>query len=160
GVVAACRTAPIGPLWGWLVIGSVAGLALGLASAPRVQISNETVSTAADMIARSRWFSLYFSGMSSVAYFVILYPLIGFGGTAISALIGTAMGLGNNAWGRWVLVTRLYLLGRVTPDILGFLDAAHQRGVLGQSGPVYQFRHEELRRTLKPTRRPTQFAPQ
>jgi len=33
-------------------------------------------------------------------------------------------------------------------QLLRFLDDAHQRGVLRRTGPVYQFRHAILQRTL------------
>ncbi|PRY41538.1 NACHT domain-containing protein [Umezawaea tangerina] len=49
-------------------------------------------------------------------------------------------------WGPWLLA-RLWLplTGRLPSTVLAFLDDAHQRGVLRQSGGVYQFRHARLR---------------
>jgi hypothetical protein len=54
-----------------------------------------------------------------------------------------------SAWGRFVLV-RAYLVyfRRMPPRLMDFLADAHRRGVLRQAGPVYQFRHIEIRDAL------------
>ncbi|WP_404870807.1 NACHT domain-containing protein [Kitasatospora griseola] len=54
-----------------------------------------------------------------------------------------------SAWGRFA-VARLWLAlsGRLPLRLLDFLEDAHRRGVLRQSGGVYQFRHVELRDRL------------
>ncbi|WP_394619283.1 NACHT domain-containing protein [Lentzea sp. JNUCC 0626] len=55
-----------------------------------------------------------------------------------------------SAWGHWLVVARVWLplTGRVPWRLLGFLDDAYGRGVLRQSGPVWEFRHERLQRHL------------
>jgi hypothetical protein len=52
-----------------------------------------------------------------------------------------------SAWGGWLLYARLWLplSGRLPWRPRLFLDDAHDRGVLRQSGAVYQFRHVRLR---------------
>ncbi|RLK54345.1 helix-turn-helix domain-containing protein [Actinokineospora cianjurensis] len=54
------------------------------------------------------------------------------------------------AWGQWIVFTRvcLPLLGRLPWSVTDFLTDAHTRGVLRQSGAVYQFRHARLRSHL------------
>jgi len=59
---------------------------------------------------------------------------------------GIAVGLGGSAWARWLVLGRLLLpmLGRLPWDIGTFLEDAHDRGVMRQNGPLYQFRHIRL----------------
>ncbi|MFE7128527.1 NACHT domain-containing protein [Streptomyces sp. NPDC057617] len=54
-----------------------------------------------------------------------------------------------SAWGRFT-VARLWfaLCGQLPLRLLDFLEDAHRRGVLRQSGGIYQFRHIELRNRL------------
>jgi hypothetical protein len=55
----------------------------------------------------------------------------------------------TRAWGAFAL-TRLYLAlrGQLPLRLMRFLDDAHQRGILRQSGTVYQFRHRALQEWL------------
>lgn len=71
-------------------------------------------------------------------------------GLAAGVIIGLGFGLYHAAFGSFV-ITRLWLAGtRKLPwQLMSFLDDAHQeRGILRQSGTVYQFRHIELQRWL------------
>ncbi|MFE3247694.1 helix-turn-helix domain-containing protein [Streptomyces sp. NPDC059209] len=73
-------------------------------------------------------------------------------------LVGAVGGLGGatsyvlafTAWGQWVTVARIWLpLTRRLPwDTVAFLEDAYRRGVLRQTGAVYQFRHIRLQRHL------------
>lgn len=75
---------------------------------------------------------------------------IGIGtGLAIGAGFGLAVSGFGSAWPRW-LVARgwMTLSGRLPPQLIAFLEDAHQRGVLTQTGAVYQFRHIELQHRL------------
>lgn len=58
--------------------------------------------------------------------------------------------LAFTAWGQWILLTRLWLplTGRLPWATMAFLADAYQRGVLRQSGAVYQFRHARLQEHL------------
>ena len=62
------------------------------------------------------------------------------------ALCIGVMTMGSRAWGA-LMLTRPYLVlrGQSPLRLMRFLDDAHQRGVLRQSGTVYQFRHESLK---------------
>ncbi|MCU7827050.1 hypothetical protein [Kitasatospora sp. DSM 101779] len=85
--------------------------------------------------------------------------------------IGAVGGLGGalsyvlafTAWGQWVVLTRvlLPLTGKLPWDPAAFLDDAYRRGVLRQTGAVYQFRHVRLQHHLGRTyrRRHDRFAP-
>lgn len=54
-----------------------------------------------------------------------------------------------SAWGRLV-ATRIWLgtTGRLPWRLMTFLSDAHHRGVLRQSGALYQFRHLQLQQRL------------
>ncbi|MFD0344298.1 helix-turn-helix domain-containing protein [Streptomyces sp. NPDC127117] len=72
--------------------------------------------------------------------------------------IGTVGGLGGacsyalsfTAWGRWLVLSRVWLplTGKLPWDTVAFLDDAYRRGVLRQTGAVYQFRHIRLQHHL------------
>jgi hypothetical protein len=72
---------------------------------------------------------------------------------ALGVWYGVALGLGtgmagliSRAWGSFCLARSwLALRGRLPWRLMRFLDDAHRRGVLRQSGAVYQFRHATLR---------------
>ncbi len=66
-------------------------------------------------------------------------------GVALGIAAGTA-GLISRAWGSFCLA-RIWLAlhGHLPWRLMRFLDDAHRRGVLRQSGAVYQFRHATLR---------------
>ncbi|MET9119753.1 NACHT domain-containing protein [Streptomyces sp. NPDC004528] len=57
--------------------------------------------------------------------------------------------LALSAWGRF-MITRgwLAVTGRTPWRLMRFLDEAHRRGVLRQSGAYYEFRHQRLQRRL------------
>ncbi|MCZ4603056.1 hypothetical protein O3S80_04550 [Streptomyces sp. Lzd4kr] len=69
-------------------------------------------------------------------------------GTQLWVPVGTAA-LALSAWGR-LAVTRVWLAasGRMPWRLMAFLDEAHRRGVLRQSGAYYEFRHLRLQRQL------------
>ncbi len=54
------------------------------------------------------------------------------------------------AWGQWVILCRVWLplTGRLPWNTVAFLEYAYHRGVLRQSGAVYQFRHFRLQEHL------------
>ncbi|GII60972.1 SARP family transcriptional regulator [Sphaerisporangium krabiense] len=69
-------------------------------------------------------------------------------GLLVGHLFGLAVGLAvasSRAWGAFAL-TRVWLAvtGRAPLRLIRFLDDAHRRGVLRQTGGVYQFRHARL----------------
>ncbi|GAA3341084.1 hypothetical protein GCM10020358_31090 [Amorphoplanes nipponensis] len=68
----------------------------------------------------------------------------GFAGIAAAAFLAVCH---LRAWGRWVILVRgrLALTGRLPWAPAAFLEEAHRRGVLRQSGAYYRFRHLRLR---------------
>lgn len=80
-------------------------------------------------------------------------------GIGSGLVAGIVVGLGvctMTAWGRWVLLARIWLplTGRAPGALFDFLQDAYERGVLRQSGAVYQFRHERIRARLAEGQRP------
>jgi NACHT domain len=71
------------------------------------------------------------------------------GGLLAGLAGGLARGLVATAWG-WYLFSHCWLAvqGKLPWRFMAFLDDAHQRGVLRQSGEVYQFRHARLQQRL------------
>ncbi|MGW2180876.1 helix-turn-helix domain-containing protein [Streptomyces sp. NPDC001732] len=70
---------------------------------------------------------------------------------AIGGLGGTcSYALSFTAWGRWLVLSRVWLplTGKLPWDTVAFLDDAYRRGVLRQTGAVYQFRHVRLQHHL------------
>ncbi|MDG6103039.1 trypsin-like peptidase domain-containing protein [Dactylosporangium aurantiacum] len=84
--------------------------------------------------------------------FAILRPfaVLGLMLAAFATPVRLVVAVLDTAYGRCCLVTRPYfaLTGRLPWHTVDFLDDALCRGVLRQSGAVYLFRHERLRRAL------------
>jgi hypothetical protein len=99
-------------------------------------------------------------------------PLVGVGvgliaafarGPATGISVGCAMafafiatdrmvGMASTSWGSFTLARTWLALRRQLPwHFMGFLDDAHDRGVLRQSGAVHQFRHARLQQRLAET---------
>lgn len=61
------------------------------------------------------------------------------------------IGLGTTrCWGRWMVLSRVWLplTGKAPWSMIAFLEDAHHRGVLRQTGAVYQFRHARVQAQL------------
>jgi hypothetical protein len=71
------------------------------------------------------------------------------GGTAICLLIAVLLGGSSGAWLSYLDARlRLAVRGRLPWRTIAFLNDAHRRGVLRQTGAVYQFRHIRLQEQL------------
>jgi hypothetical protein len=141
--------------------GLVVGLAIGLASAIQGRVRSVPSNLAAavsprTLLARDRQTALLF-GLAVVA----LVGLAGWATTATRTETGLAVGLPvvllcglylaitRTVWPSYMLARAWLALHRQLPwSLMNFLDDAHQRGVLRQVGPVYQFRHIELQHRL------------
>jgi hypothetical protein len=146
----------------WLVAGPLLGLAVGIVLALVAWLETdakpeESVS-ATDLLRMNRTIVL----VQAAAVGLVLG--LGFG-TVVTYFNGFALGLPSGigaglaiaigvstltAWGRWVVLVRLWLplSGRLPWRVNAFLDDARARGVLRQAGAVYQFRHARLRDRL------------
>ncbi|MCW2144628.1 hypothetical protein [Actinoplanes cyaneus] len=74
-------------------------------------------------------------------------PTLGWwAGIAYAMPVSALLVLRNSAWMRWLLFVRCWLplRGRLPWRVATFLEDAHQRDVLRQSGAVYLFRHALL----------------
>jgi hypothetical protein len=77
--------------------------------------------------------------------------VIGFGWTLVfvAALVGLVIGVAGSAWARFLAARTWLAVGGELPwRLMRFLRDARVRGVLRQSGAVYEFRHALLRERL------------
>ncbi|WP_407991673.1 helix-turn-helix domain-containing protein [Kitasatospora sp. CMC57] len=167
-----------------LVFGSAAGLVFGLMAALEAPVDVTEAATPVGLLSSNRT-----TVSRQFLFLVPTFTLaIAFGGHVIvqllqgtlgpltwgledSLLIGAVGGLGGTAsyvlaftaWGQWLLLSRLWLplTGRLPWHPAAFLDDAYRRGVLRQTGAVYQFRHVRLQHHLGSAfrRRHPDFAP-
>ncbi|MFC5821943.1 NACHT domain-containing protein [Nonomuraea harbinensis] len=115
-----------------------------------------------DLLSMDRGVTLFRVGMVGFAVLLMNFVLVGnqYGdfpsaaflrqGLLYGLLYGSFAALTRlvlSAWGGWLLFARLWLplCGRLPWRPKLFLDDAYARGVLRQSGAVYQFRHVRLR---------------
>ncbi|AXB41348.1 helix-turn-helix domain-containing protein [Amycolatopsis albispora] len=162
-----------------LAFGPACGALLALVVVLEAPANLDTATSPADLLAGNRVTALRLAGLLGLALalaigfggFVITSVLDGLSGPALSitwtpragVLLGLTGGLsagfayliGFTAWGQWLLFARfrLPLLGRLPWAVGTFLDDAYRRGVLRQSGAVFQFRHARLQEHLAKTHR-------
>ncbi|MFF1511209.1 helix-turn-helix domain-containing protein [Streptomyces sp. NPDC058326] len=167
-----------------LTFGSAAGLVFGLVAALEAPVDVTAAATPVSMLASNRTtvgrqFLVLATGLTAViafgGYLLVLLLQGSLGrlnwGMPDSLFIGTIGGLGGGAsyvlaftaWGQWFVFARLWLplTGRLPWDLVAFLEDAYLRGVLRQTGAVYQFRHVRLQHHLGSAfrRQDTAFAP-
>jgi serine/threonine protein kinase len=137
-----------------LVLGIGLGVAIGLVAA--VGAGLETVSEKekaarpSALLTKNR-INVLIQLLTAGLVIGIGYGAVGGLAPGIAAGLIVALGLGTlTAWGRWVLLARLWLplRGRVPWALVAFLEDAYHRGVLRQAGAVYQFRHARVQTWL------------
>jgi len=71
-------------------------------------------------------------------------------GVISGPVIAYAAVAATTAWGHWLILARVWLplTGNLPWAVHIFLADAHNRGVLRQTGAVYQFRHVRLQHHL------------
>ena len=70
-------------------------------------------------------------------------------GTVIGIGVGLIMAFRGTAWGMFLIARPARAIFTGTPlHLISFLEEAHRLGVLRKMGPVYQFRHAEIQRSL------------
>lgn len=154
-----------------LIFGSAAGLVFGLTAALEAPLDASSAATPASLLSSNRA-----TVHRQVLVIVPLLTLaIALGGRLVvdllrgllgpmnwnlsdGLLIGAVGGLGGafsyalcfTAWGQWLILSRvvLPLTGKLPWSAGAFLDDAYRRGVLRQTGAVYQFRHVRLQHHL------------
>ncbi|MGE7435945.1 helix-turn-helix transcriptional regulator [Kitasatospora sp. NPDC001175] len=162
-----------------LIFGSAAGLVFGLTAALEAPVDVASAATPVGLLSANRTTV----GQQVLVLAPLLTLAISLGGRLVvdllqgplgplnwglsdGLLIGAVGGLGGSvsyalaftAWGQWVLLSRgwLPLTGKLPWDTVAFLDDAYHRGVLRQTGAVYQFRHVRLQHHLGHTFRQQQ----
>lgn len=146
-----------------LGFGLATGLVLGLMAWLEVADAIDSAVSPAALLDSNRrnvlvhllmWAIVFGTGATAVNVF-IMGPLLGVGAGLVFGLEaafagGLGYGLSLTAWGQWVALARIWLplTGRLPWRLITFLDDACERGVLRQSGAVYQFRHAQLQEHL------------
>ncbi|MFD5098626.1 XRE family transcriptional regulator [Streptomyces albidochromogenes] len=154
-----------------LIFGSAAGLVFGLMAVLEAPVDVTAAATPVSLLASNRTTMV----RQFLVLAPTLTLAIAFGGYVIvqllqgslgrlnwglqdSLFIGAVGGLGGaasyvlafTAWGQWFVFSRVWLplTGKLPWDAAAFLDDAYRRGVLRQTGAVYQFRHVRLQHHL------------
>jgi hypothetical protein len=124
GAISACLHAVGGALLGGFLYGRIWAIPFAIAG------------------GGSGWFT------STIEFAALARPTALAYSTAFGLMLGGVIVL-SRAWGAFT-ITRLYrtLRGQLPLRLMRFLDDAHQRGILRQSGTVYQFRHRVLQEWL------------
>ncbi|WP_411144902.1 hypothetical protein [Streptomyces sp. x-80] len=139
-----------------LMYGLAAGLTFALTAVFEAPIDIDTAVSPPDLLRTNRVMVLFhllvfvlFTGIGGgilcwtqlirIVDWISIGAVGGLGG-------GLAYALSLTAWGQWVTLSRIWLplTGRLPWAVHAFLKDAHRRGVLRQSGAVYQFRHARL----------------
>ncbi|MFB7937971.1 helix-turn-helix domain-containing protein [Streptomyces sp. NPDC056049] len=154
-----------------LTFGSAAGLVFGLIAALEAPVDVTAAATPVRVLASNRttvgrqFLVLATALTAAIAGGGYLLVLLFHGSLGPlnwdmpdSLFIGMIGGLGGGAsyvlaftaWGQWFVFARLWLplSGRLPWDLAAFLEDAYRRGVLRQTGAVYQFRHVRLQHHL------------
>ncbi|MGW4370492.1 hypothetical protein ACWEKT_33100 [Nocardia takedensis] len=144
-VVAIVLDRPVG-WWGWwLLAGLVYGVLLVFVYGPRTPIDSYEPAMPARMVDNSRSDFLYYGITNAVTYAVTTVFVTGLswagvlGALVYGLVVGIAVGVTNNAWGRWALLMRLDWQQKLPSPLLPFLEEAHRRRLLRQPGAVYRF---------------------
>lgn len=147
-----------GVLFG-LVIGLVFGLAWGVMAKLEAPIDIRSAVSPTSLLKTNRTTAVFQSVVLGLVFALVYGIMAGVihnpwyglvNGLTYGLWIGTVGGLGIalslTAWGQWVVFSRIWLplTGRLPWAMIAFLDDACRRGVLRQSGAVYQFRHARL----------------
>ncbi|WP_326768007.1 helix-turn-helix domain-containing protein [Streptomyces sp. NBC_01591] len=154
-----------------LIFGAGAGLVFGIMAVLEAPLDVASAATPAGLLASNRATVVrqvlvlvpMLTLVIAVGGHLITDLLDGILGTLIwnaadGLVIGAIGGLGGTcsyalsftAWGRWLVLSRVWLplTGKLPWDTVAFLDDAYRRGVLRQTGAVYQFRHIRLQHHL------------
>jgi hypothetical protein len=147
----------IGPLCG-VLFGTLAGVFTAIASGLEDNIDLTRSTDPAQSLAADRARALARCAVLGLLLALFLIPALGWwAGIAWATPVSALLVLRNSAWMRWLLFVRCWLplQGRLPWRVTAFLEDAHQRGVLRQSGAVYLFRHALLHEHLAATARET-----
>ncbi|KOX07963.1 NACHT domain-containing protein [Micromonospora profundi] len=153
GAIGALSHAPTGqnlPLW--LLAGLIVGVAFtpgaGLLAEPEVEVAV----TPTALLRSNRRYAVLQTIMVTITFGLAIGIFTGIvNGFVFGCAIGAAFGVGAHAWGRWLIIGRVWLplTGRLPfRKVWRFLEDAQERGLLRQRGAFYEFRHALLRDTV------------
>ncbi|WP_431677188.1 helix-turn-helix domain-containing protein [Kitasatospora sp. KL5] len=154
-----------------LIFGSAAGLVFGLVAVLEAPLDVASAATPTGLLSSNRATAARQLAVLAPLLVVTIalggYLIVGLlrgflgpmsWGLTDGLLIGAVGGIGGalsyvlsfTAWGQWVVLSRVWLplTGKLPWDTAAFLDDAYRRGVLRQTGAVYQFRHVRLQHHL------------
>jgi hypothetical protein len=147
GLVGWAGQVPTGQQGQWIALGLAVGLAYGLTNGLTAPIKIETVVSPSSVLADDRTFTIFYSSMVGLTFGLVFGCMTGpVTGIVDGLVLATGYAASMQSWGRWLILTNFWLplTGRLPWAVMAFVEDAHQRGVLRQSGAVYQFRHARL----------------
>lgn len=156
---------PYGPGYG-ILVGLATGLAVSLAYGLQRRPSLNAAATPQRALTRERRAAIAFALPAVVGVGLIFapgFPLV-FGlivGLTSGLAVGNIISILKTAWPTYrVSHAWLALHGELPWQFMGFLQDAHERGVLRQEGTLYQFRHHDLQERLASRTTPKSSTPQ
>jgi hypothetical protein len=154
-IVGGLGTGLVGGVGTGLVFGLVGGVVGGVMARFESLIDLRSTASPADLLRVNRTTvavqSLIWGPVFGLVVSLVAGPVEGLTfGLVVGLGLGVGMGLSLTAWGQWLVLGRVWLplRGRLPWSVMVFLDDACRRGVLRQSGAVYQFRHARLQEHL------------
>jgi hypothetical protein len=155
GVVLAASEPSFGVLWTAFAAGVIGGVGIGLTGLLNGAVETVEAQEPEGLLTADRTVAAATAVLGGLtAFAVIMLFFSGFWPAVAAGLAaGVASAIGMSSWG-WFFLARLYFgsilwSGRRLPwALMTFLEDAHLRGVLRQSGSVYQFRHRRLQERL------------
>ena len=143
--------APVGIFGVWMALSLVWGLLMDLAYMPAVPLQVGAATGLVTTLGTTRWFVFYLAGITTIAYGLILSFLLGpYAGAIAGLIVGIVFAVASQGRGQWLVLCRgwLPLTGKLPWSVDAFIEDAHDRQVLRQSGAAYQFRHDLLREEI------------
>ncbi|MFC4611526.1 NACHT domain-containing protein [Streptomyces maoxianensis] len=151
-----------------LAVGLIYGLVVGLTTAFEAPVNPRTVAGFSTLLTIDRRNALWRAFVGWLAFALAAGSPVALANLSSAGSVALAMGLGlgltfglvfglltrlmKSAWSQWLLLARIWLplTGHLPWAVTAFLHDAHQRGILRQTGAVYQFRHARVQDHLTP----------
>jgi hypothetical protein len=145
-----------------LIVGTATGLTFGLdaptSASDVVSVSESLAADRRNTIRKTLtlWLAFWLTiGLEGVLVLAGRSVVEDAGRYVVTLAVGLLFGLtfygpARTAWGQWLILVRVWLplTGRLPWPVHAFLTDAYHRGVLRQTGAVYQFRHARLQEHL------------
>ncbi|WP_239340718.1 NACHT domain-containing NTPase [Frankia sp. CiP3] len=135
---------------GWILYSCVFGLAFAIPAAVEGE-STSDIATPRQLLNANRLWAIVQASIIGVPFALIAGAVLGPArGVFVGAAIGLAWGVGTTAWGRWLVLVRAWmpLCDHLPWRVWSFLEDAHDKQILRQTGAYFQFRHSSLHELL------------